>query len=150
MTDDEKAYLDVENCAVRIITHRDHTRAELTQKLKKRDFDAAFIARVLETFEGRGWINDAEFARHQAEILLERGWGPLQIGKKLRKHGVPGDLARSATEALDIDWVVACRARMEAKFGDEGETEAREKAVRHLRQRGFWESTIRRVILDSE
>ncbi len=148
MTEPEITADMVEATAVRILALRDHSRAELIGKLKKRDYPTNLIDVVIEKCEEYGWLDDVRFAERQAEILRDRGWGPVKIVKKLVAHGVTPSMARTASESLDEDWDVRCRERLESKFGEDLDSDERAKAVRHLKSRGFWESTIRRVILD--
>ena len=132
---------DVDTSAAGFLARRDHSRAELRGKLLKREFPADLVDEVLDEYEARGWLNDASFAAHQAEILARKGWGPLQIQNKLTQHGVSRQGARDATDALDVDWEVAARDRIQGRFrpGDEA------KAYRHLVQRGFLQGLARKV-----
>ncbi|MEZ4461835.1 MAG: regulatory protein RecX [bacterium] len=132
---------DVDAAAAGFLARRDHSRAELRAKLMKREFPADLVDDVLNDYVERGWLNDSGFASHQAEILARKGWGPLQIQNKLTQHGVGRDDARAATDALEVDWESAARARVEGRFraGDEA------KAYRHLVQRGFLQGVARKV-----
>ena len=102
----------------------------------------AVVAYVME----RGWVDDVAFAERQAEALVRKGWGPQQISAKLKKHGIDAEGAQVALEALDEDWVARCRERVRRKFGEELSKSEQAKAFRHLRYRGFWDSTIRAVL----
>ena len=139
--------IDAEACVMRLLARRDHSTGELRAKLKQRDFDKALIEEVIADLVEHGWVNDKAFATHQAELLVARGWGPIQIRKKLTNHGVDHDLAANVIDDLDVDWVEAARDRVQRKFG-ELERGQQEKAFRHLTYRGFPADSARRAIFD--
>ncbi len=138
---------EVEACVSRLLSRRDHSTGELRTKLDRRGFDASAIEEVIADYVDRGWVNDVAFARHQAQILADRGWGPTQIRAKLVRHGVSHELAKSTLASLDVDWVVAARARLAQKFGELGRDDG-ERAFRHLCYRGFSNDVARRAIFD--
>lgn len=144
--------VEIENAAVRYLSRRDYSSGELRDKLKKKGFASHAVDQVLAALVERGWIDDERFARAQSEILVRKGWGPLQISRKLQHHGVPRDLADHTLEALaeETSWPEACRERLERKFGPAADLsqEEKEKAYRHLKYRGFAGATIRRVLFD--
>ena len=142
----------IENAAVRYLSRRDYSTGELRDKLTKKGFEAEAVEAVIATLVERDWVDDARFAHTQAEILVRKGWGPLQISRKLQHHGVPRDLADEAVEAMgeETSWSEACRERLERKFApaEELSQEEKEKAYRHLMYRGFPGGIIRRVLFD--
>ncbi len=143
----KKERLDIEACVMRLLGMRDHSSGELRDKLRKRDFDRDLIDEVLAFLVDTGWVNDVAFAEHQAAILVDRGWGPLQIRKKLCKHGISRQLASSTVEALGADWVGRARAQVQRRFGDL-DYDDHPRAFRHLEHRGFPASISRRALFD--
>lgn len=144
--------LQVEATALRLLGYRDHSSGELRDKLHDRDYADDHIDEVIATLEEQGWLDDRQFAEHQTEILVRKGWGPHRIRQKLEKHGVPRELSQQAVDdAADIDtWLQGCRERLLSKFSepDELDRDEKQKAFRHLKHRGFSPSTIRRVLFD--
>lgn len=138
---------EVEACVTRLLSRRDHSTGELRAKLTKREFPADLIEAVIADYVDRGWVDDHAFAAHQAGLLADRGWGPIQIRQRLIKHGVERDLAATTVDALDVRWEDAARDRLAQKF-DELAPEDRERAYRHLVYRGFSSDTARRAIFD--
>jgi len=86
-------------------------------------------------------------AEHQAELLVDRGWGPAQVRAKLMQHGVSSSLAADTVDRLGAHWVDVARARLRQKFGELEEGD-RERAYRHLVYRGFAPAVARSAIFD--
>lgn len=131
-----------------LLSQRDHSSNELRDKLLRKGFEREHVDDVIGAFVQRGWIDDFAFATRQAEILADQQWGPLQIKKKLMKHGVDASMADDAVDGLDVDWLANARARVERKYGDLDEDGDVERAFRHLSYRGFLAATARRVVFD--
>lgn len=136
---------DAEACVTRLLSFRDHCTGELRAKLRDRRFADELIEEVIADLVAQGYVDDDAFARHQARVLASQEWGPVQIRGKLAQHGVPRETAQQAVEDLDIDWVAVARGRLGRKFGELDVTQ-RERAYRHLVQRGFAPATARRAI----
>lgn len=154
-SDDENAptLADAEAAAMRLLARRGHAEGELRDKLAKRDFGAELIDQVCRRMREFGYLDDAQFATDQAAILMRKGWGPRQIAYKLGRRGVDSALIDDTIAALGErdDWLQACRERVEYKYrcaADELDFDARKKAYRHLKYRGFHDSTIRQVLFD--
>lgn len=145
---------DVEACAMRLLSRRGHAEGELRQKLRKRKFPADLIDQACERMYEYGYLDDEAFASHQSAILMRKGWGPRQITHRLYKRGVDEEIIDQAIVELGDRkaWIDACRDRLRSKYRCEPEEldyEAREKAFRHLKWRGFRASVIRQVLFDS-
>ncbi len=151
--DDAPTLADAEAAAVRLLARRAHAEGELRRKLAQRDFDDALIDQACERMHEYGYLDDEQFAADQAAILRRKGWGPRQIAHKLGQRGVDSTIVDDTIAALGgrQDWIEACRQRLESKFrcpADELDDAATQKAFRHLKYRGFHDSTIRCVLFD--
>ena len=144
MNDEREA---TEARAALLLGQRDHSTDELRTKLIRKGFASEHVESVLDDFVSRGWLDDRNFARRQAEILAEQQWGPHQIRAKLMKHGVDGDLASDTVDGLDVDWTDLARQRVLRKYG-ELDSDDVERAYRHLSYRGFPGAVARRVVFD--
>lgn len=138
----------MEASATRFLARRGHSTGELRKKLRKRDFPDPLIEQVLDDFVERGWLDDEEFATHQAELLARKQWGPFKIRAKLTHHGVPDRIAEDAVAALDVDWLEVALQRVRGKYGELEDDRDRQRAYRHLTYRGFSSRTARAVVFD--
>lgn len=150
MADDPKP--EIESATMRYLGRRDYSSGELRDKLLRKDFERHDIDAVLDDFIERGWIDDRRFAEQQAGILHRKEWGPLQIVKKLTRHGVDWDMAREVADALGEEkgWVEPCRARLKSRYGDVSELDQDEmaSAYRHLTYRGYPANLVRSLLFD--
>ena len=85
--------------ALRLLTTRARTRAELRERLEQRGFDLAAVAETLERLERVGLVDDAALAGAVAEGRAERGLDASAIAAELRDRGVNPAIADRAAEA---------------------------------------------------
>jgi regulatory protein len=104
--------------ALRLLTTRARTRAELRQRLEDRGFEAAAVAETLDRLERVGLVDDAALAQTVAEGRAERGLDAPAIATELRDRGVdPAVADRAAQAAVPAeDRVDRCRQVAEARL----------------------------------
>jgi regulatory protein len=134
--------------ALRLLTYRPRSRAELRQRLLRRGFPAQGVEEELERLARQGLVDDAAFARFWREA--RQGMNPRSarlIQGELRRKGVDPEAAAEATRGLD-DEEAAYRAalRMAPRWASLDYPGFRRKAGDFLRRRGFpWEVAHRTV-----
>lgn len=145
MADADKA----RDCALRLLTRRDHSRAELQRKLVQKGFGKEAIEEVMARLTDAGYLDDCRFARRWSEAALAAGrcFGP-RLRMELRQRGVPADIAeQTASElAADIEELSVARSLMERKFPGFDPVAAGDREKRRvfgfLQRRGFSTSTV--------
>jgi regulatory protein len=85
--------------ALKLLTIRARSRAELGQRLEERGFEAAAVAETLARLERVGLVDDAALAKTVAEGRAERGLDAPAIAAELRGRGVDPALADRASQA---------------------------------------------------
>ncbi|HEY4791653.1 MAG TPA: regulatory protein RecX [Actinomycetes bacterium] len=85
--------------ALRLLTTRARTRAELRQRLEDRGFEAAAVAETLDRLERVGLVDDAALAATVAEGRAEHGLDAPAIAAELRDRGVDPVVAERAAQA---------------------------------------------------
>jgi regulatory protein len=143
---------------LKLISSREHSRAELQRKLLARGIPADLVRRALDWAEREGYVDERRFAAAYADELRRKGYGPMVIRKKLYEKGVRGEVpaAAEAPELEDEDDGGPAAGSLERQAADLverrfGEPEALEpaiklKAARFLQRRGFDMGTIRAVL----
>lgn len=136
--------------ALRILTRRDYSQAELRQRLLDKGFDPAAIEAALQRCLELGYLDDARYALNRATSLMNQG---RAVGKRilldLRQHGVSEETAtralQRAREACDEDQLLAkLLQRRFADFNyDSAPAKERRRVVHFLQRRGF---TIDRIM----
>lgn len=137
---------DLKARALRLIAQREHTRAELAQKLTPHGEPEAVEA-TLARMDELGFLSDARFAEGYVRSRAQR-LGRRRLEHELAQRGVAPDEAAAALDAeLDGDELSRARAVWARKFGV-APTEPKEWArqARFLSARGFASDVIRRVL----
>jgi regulatory protein len=128
--------------ALRMLTTRARTRAELERRLGERGFAAAAVAETLDRLERVGLVDDQALADTVAEGRAERGLDAPAIAAELRDRGVDPTLADQAAQAAvpAEDRVERCRQVAEARLAQLGglppATQLRRLAA-YLARRGY-------------
>lgn len=120
--------------ALRTLGRRDHTTAELEQRLSQRGVTPADRDRTLAVLDRAGLVSDARFAAARAAQLAERGSGDLLIADDLERRGVAPDVLADVLEALEPEADRA--ARIVAARG------ASVRTLRMLGAKGFSEAAL--------
>jgi regulatory protein len=130
---------DLRRVAMDLLARREHSRAELRAKLRRRGADPAAIDPVLESLDADGLQSDARYTEALAQSLVRRGKGPLRIRAELRQHGVGDALIDATLEALGPNWAELAAAARSKRFGAAlpGTRDERGRQARFLEQRGF-------------
>jgi regulatory protein len=104
--------------ALRLLTTRARTRAELRQRLAERGFEAAAVAETLDRLERVGLVDDQALADTVAQGRAERGLDAPAIAAELRDRGVDPAVAERAAQAAvpAEDRADRCRRVAEARL----------------------------------
>lgn len=126
--------------AIKLLTRREHSRAELQQKLTmKFRLHAAELNEVLDQLLEEGWQSDARFAEVYLRSRSHQGYGWQRIRMELQQRGVEDGIAKEAYEQSEIDWN-ALKVRVEQKkFGDAPAADwtEQQKRLQYLHRRGL-------------
>ena len=137
----DKAY----NSAVRFLTYRPRSVAEVRQNLQKKEYDPAIIEAVIEKLEGYGFLNDVAFAEYwleQRETFKPRGRMALQ--QELRQKGVEPKIIDQVLKELNEDDAALQAATRKARSLSQLPKELfQQKLGQFLQRRGFHYETIR-------
>ena len=143
------------NSALRILTGRDHSKYELTRKLKQRGFKLKDIEKAVLECIRLDYINDERTARIYIRQLIRKGYGLQRIGYELDKKGLVGERIRDifSESVSDADELEGAERILKKNFNRfERETDLkkrRNKIYRFLYGRGFSQDTIRKLVNNS-
>ena len=131
--------------ALRLLTRRDYSRAELTAKLAAQAESAEQLSQVLDTLQAERLLSDHRFASQRVAARAGRS-GDARLKRELRQQGV-GDEDIAAALPEGGDETARCQAVWARKFGAlPHSAEERAKQMRFLQYRGFSGDAIRRVM----
>jgi regulatory protein len=129
-----------------LLARREHSRAELQQKLKRYTPDADLIAQTLDQLQKEKLLSDARFAEGLARVRGAR-YGSARVAQDLRAKGVSGEMAAGLVRQLKDTDLERAQAAWQKRFGGPAEDAAgRAKQMRFLQSRGFSPDVIRRVV----
>lgn len=130
--------------ALRILTRRDYSHAELQRRLLDKGYDQARVEETLRRCLDCGYLDDTRFALNRATSLMNQGRavGP-RILADLRQRGIAEDIAEQAL-SLALE---ACSEKqlltslLQRRFADfdynSATAKERRRVVHFLQRRGF-------------
>lgn len=144
--------------ALRYLSQREHSRAELERKLARFVEDtpeqpaAGRIAQVLDELAAHGLLSEQRAAEALVAAKSAR-FGARRLQQTLRQRGVDPEAAAAALAGVEASEAERARAVWQRRFGVPAEDPAdRARQARFLAGRGFGAELIRRIVrgLDDE
>jgi regulatory protein len=132
--------------ALRLLSSREHSRAELERKLLPHEAEPGELAKVLDSLQAKDFINEG---RVVASVLYRRApkLGALRVKQELQSKGLAPEAVAAAVAQLRTSELERAREVWRKKFGTPPEdAAARGKQMRFLASRGFGGDTIHKVV----
>ena len=132
--------------ALRLLSQREHSRAELERKLAPHEQASGELAKALDELQARDFINDGR----AIESVIHRRSGKLgaaRIKQELAAKGLSGEAVADALAQLKDSELERAREVWRKKFGAPAQdAQERSKQIRFLITRGFAAEVVRRVV----
>ncbi len=130
--------------AVNLLSRQGMSKKSLTRKLGG-DEVAGVVA---DQMERAGYINDLEYARGRAELLINRRLhSPVHAEYELAAEGIARDIARQAVEETECDLRENIRRLLESRYRSKiNQPDGLKKTVLALRRAGYCMGDIRAVL----
>lgn len=134
--------------ALRLLARREHSRLELSLKLRQRRIEPAIIEAVLDEYEQESWLDDARFADVYARQRMDLGYGPVRILAELQQRGVHRS-PECLSEMGEEDWCQQAISLRAKRYGltdlsDDWDEKARQ--ARFLTRRGYAAGQVERAL----
>ena len=145
--------LSLKGRALRLLSGREQSRAELERKLGSHEEEPGQLAAVLDELEAKDFISQTRVVesvinRRQAKL------GASRIKGELQRKGLDADKVAEAMDSLKATELERAREVWRKKFDsktDAGSSPAdKAKQMRFLAARGFGADAIRRVVSGRE
>jgi regulatory protein len=138
--------LSLKGRALRLLSTREHSMAELERKLAPHEQEPGELRRILDELQAKGFIDE----RRVVDSVLHRRaprLGAARIRQELQAKGLPPELIADAVAALQSTELQRAREVWQRRF-NEVAAEPRERArqARFLTARGFAGEVVRRVL----
>jgi regulatory protein len=132
--------------ALRLLSGREHSRAELERKLARFEEEPGALAAVLDKLQAKAFINEArvvESVLHRRSAKL----GAQRIKQELQAKGLEPEAVALAVDRLRANETERAREVWRKKFGvAPADASERGKHMRFLASRGFGGDTIHKVV----
>ena len=131
-----------------LLARREHSRLELYQKLKKKQFESNIINVELDKLSNEGLQSDERFAEAFLKSRIEKGKGPNIILSELLQRGVDELLASNVLDSItEGQWCEMAYQTMNKKLGNKSELDYDKqlKLMKFLNYRGFTRSQIEKA-----
>ncbi|MCW5222985.1 recombination regulator RecX [Verminephrobacter aporrectodeae] len=141
--------LSLRGRALRLLSQREHARAELQRKLAPHARADEDLNAVLDALEAQGFISQ----ERSVESVLQRRAGRMgaaRIRQELQAKGLPPEAVQQAVAQLQGSELERAGAVWRRKFGAPAtDAQSRAKQMRFLMARGFSGDVARRVLRDA-
>ena len=147
----DQLYKEARRKALRALTYRGRSAAELTAYLKDKGYDEKIADRVVEEMISLHYVDDPSLARDLVEQRLRRGYGPVRIRLEMKQKGFDKNLIEKLLilhYPQDMEYNLAA-VLLEKKEEREGSPEGPRQIYRwanFLRRRGFSEQAVARAV----
>lgn len=150
--------------AVGLLARREHSEAELIEKLSAREFSNVDIDETIELLHEKDYLSDERFAASCCRYRANRGYGWHYIVNELKQKGVCTTIIQNLRESCEIDWYLQAELAYNKRFGIKDSAEInlddsldkktkqkliekdKAKKIRFLQYRGFSTDEIITVI----
>jgi len=133
--------------AMDLLSRREHSTYQLTQKLRKRDFDLDEIEAALDRLQRENLQSDSRFIESTVDSRVNAGFGPIKIKYELRQKGISMERVDDYFSGMTVEWEQLMVAQRSKKFGQNIPVDYREKMkqARFLQNRGFSPESVMRL-----
>jgi len=134
--------------ALRMLTRREHSSAELRQKLADKGCPADLIEAVVARLAAERLVSDERFVEAVIAAKRRRGYGPVRIRHELRAKGIPPEQIEAALDMGARYWLADLEQLCKRRFGSRpaGNYSERARRARFLQYRGFTTEQITKVL----
>ncbi len=142
----KKPAISLEARALRLLSGREHSRAELARKLAAHVESREALDALLNDLVRRNLLSDERYAVARSRQLA-RKFGPLRIEHALRSKGLDKETVERSVGAVKLSALENARSIWAKRFGKAPtDALAKGKQMRFLQMRGFSFDIIRAVV----
>ncbi len=141
--------LSLKGRALKYLSAREHSRAELARKLAPHASSTEELDTLLDALETANWLSAERFVASMVHRKAAQ-FGVMRMQSELSRHQLPKELTQTAMEDLRSTELERAKALWLKRFKAHALTpQDQAKQARFLASRGFQGETIRRVLRDA-
>jgi len=146
----EEALTKIKNSAILLLSYRMRSRAELEERLVKKNYDIISVSKVISDLELAGYIDDKEFCEMYASHLIKNKLlGPMAVRSQFLKHKISEDLLNETMnklyDTLKMENIIQNNVNKRIRGKSLTEKE-KSKTIQFLKRKGFFWDDIEPVI----
>jgi regulatory protein len=146
----------IKNSAFNYLSRRIHSRGELFQKLKKKDYENEIINEILDELEEKKFLDDEFFAnRFAEEKLFRKKWGVEKVRSHLFVKGIKRNIIDNVLSVysgneLILDNAISLIKKKKKFYSNKKFTDQqiKQKLFSFLRSRGFEYEIISKALAE--
>ena len=132
--------------ALWLISYRDHSKKELTDKIR-RTCDEESAEKAVERMEELGLVNDRVYAeRYARKLLFTKHMSKTAASYELARKGIDRELSDEILEGIDVDEREQIREVIEKKYRNLSDEKIKRRAISALQRLGYRFDDIRAVL----
>lgn len=132
--------------ALWLISYRDHSKKELTDKIR-RTCDEESAEKAVERMEELGLVNDRVFAeRYARKLIFTKHMSKTAASYELARKGIDRELADEILDSIDVDEREQIREVIEKKYRNISDEKIKRRAFSALQRLGYRFDDIRAVL----
>lgn len=132
--------------ALWLISYRDHSKRELTDKIR-RTCDEESAEKAVERMEELGLVNDRVFAeRYARKLIFTKHMSKTAASYELARKGIDRELADEILDSIDVDEREQIREVIEKKYRNISDEKIKRRAFSALQRLGYRFDDIRAVL----
>lgn len=140
------AQISLKGRALRLLSGREHSRAELERKLQRFEEEPGALARALDELQAKGFIDEQRVLESVIHCRAAK-LGAARIKQELQGKGLNREAISAALISLQATEYERALEVWRKKFGTAAvDAAAAAKQMRFLAARGFAADSIRRVV----
>ena len=137
--------LSLKGRALRLLSAREHSRAELERKLASHTPDAETLSQTLDELSAKGFLRDERVVESVVHLRASR-YGTQRVVNELQRKGLSSELIRQAQDGLQSTELQRAWDVWHRKYEGAPQDNAEKlRQMRFLASRGFSQEAIRRV-----
>ena len=129
----------IRNKIISLLARREHSRAELHQRLKSQAESIELLNEVLDRMAQDGYQSDQRFTESFIRQRVSQYWGPKRIVFELSQKGISKAMIDQVMEAMDPNWRDLAVGLAKKRFDNSIKPVPKEQAkrLRYLLNHGF-------------
>lgn len=145
---ESKQIANVLHRAVDLLSRREHSAQELSQKLQKKGFAENDVELAIIRLQDENLQSDDRFTESFVNERVRRGHGPIKIMHELRQKGVAEHMVENYVNVEEDQWLSLVQLQYQKKYAGMKVRDYNEwsKRARFLQGRGFTSAQIRSAI----